>query len=384
MQTFKDLLNPISIQDFTNNLYNKTAYHIKGNKSKFKKLFSWQDLNNTLNTSVSENIKSKFRMFNNRESVGFNDTFDIIKNTQKGATLIVEDIDRTNIKLGKLHDSIENEIGENTRSNLYLAFPSVRGFGIHYDTHDFLILQLFGKKRWKVYPSTIEQPLFHLKNHATNQPPNEDSIYLDCVLEQGDVLYVPKGHWHEVIAEGDELSVHLTLAMFIRTGIDFLSWITNELREIPLFRSSFPLTTDDETKSKKHIIEMNTALNNILNQPDIYDTFMQSRFANFKNRTVFNYPYHIFENSFEQNKNSQIIKSLTPVHISTTNDQIIITAPRTLIKFPIELKKAIEYIYNSKTDVLNMEFLFNTTTNEKLIKDTIEKLISEGLLRKKE
>ena len=383
MQTFKDLLKPISVQDFTDNIFYKTAYHIKGDKSKFKDLLSWEDLNNTLNTSTSENLKTKFRMYNNRESVLFNDTFDMIKNTQKGATLIVEDIDRTNTKLGKLHDSIEKEIGENTRSNLYLAFPSVRGFGIHYDTHDFLILQLFGKKRWKVYPSTIEQPLFHLKNHATTQPPSEDTMYLDCVLEPGDVLYVPKGHWHEVIAEGDELSVHLTLAMFIRTGIDFLNWVTNELREIPLFRSSFPLTTDKESKSIEHIKELNTALSNILNQPDIYESFMQSRFAKFKNRTAFNYPYHIFGNSFEQNKNNQIIKSLTPVHISTKENQIIITAPRTLIKFPKDLKKAIDYIYDSKTDIIDMEYLFSVCDNKKLVENTLEKLITEGLLRKK-
>ncbi len=383
MENFKELLHPLSIQDFTHKIFGNKAYHIKGTKDKFDSLITWQELNDTLNTSSAKNLKENFRMFLNREPVGFTDTFDMIKNTQKGATLIVEEIDRTNTKLGKLHDSIEKEIGENSRSNLYLSFPSVRGFGNHYDTHDFLILQLFGKKRWKVYPNTIEQPLFHLKNHGTTQPPPEDSLYLDCVLEQGDVLYVPKGHWHEVVAEGDELSVHITLAMFIRNGIDFLNWLTDELREIPLFRKSFPLTMKGSEQSEEHIQKMKNVLNEILSDKGLYDSFMQGRFAKLKNRTAFNYPYHVFNNSYEDNKNEKLIKSKAPVHFSYNEDKILLTAPRTLIKFPIELKKVFEYIYNPKTELIDLEHLKSLSEKTELIENTIEKLIKEGLIRRK-
>ena len=379
MQTFKNLISPVSVEEFSNEIYNKKAIQIKGSKDKFSKLLTWETLNETLNTSSHD--KSSFRMYQDGKPAPFKDSFDMIKNTQKGATLVVENIDRINNNLGNLHDAIENELGENTRSNLYLSFPTIKGFDFHYDTHDFIILQLFGKKRWKVYPTTIEQPLFFLKEHATNRPPEKSTLYLECVLEQGDILYVPKGHWHEVVAEGDELSVHLTLALFIRTGIDFLKWLTDELRELPLFRSAFPLTIIEKEKSHNKVNELREVLNKILLDKSTYDDFMQNRYATFKNRTSFNYPFHIFENKIENNSNKIFIKSNTPLHISFKEEQIILTAPKTLLTLPKSLKKAIDFIYNSENIEFQLEDIIKQVENIELAKKLTEQLIKEGLIR---
>ncbi|HAD96403.1 MAG TPA: hypothetical protein DCG19_03295 [Cryomorphaceae bacterium] len=381
MQSFKELINPLTVREFTENIYNNKAYLIKGVPTKFDSLITWQDINDTLNTSTSKDLKSSFRMFKDRQPVNFSDTFDIVQNTQNGATLIAEDFDRTNIKLGRLHDSIESELGENTRSNLYISYPSIRGFGLHYDTHDFLIIQLYGKKRWKVYPATIEQPLFHLKSHAINDKPPEDELYLDCILEKGDVLYVPKGHWHEVIAEGNDLSVHLTLAIFVRTGIDFLNWLSNEVREIPLFRSAFPLTTASEEKSKEYLKKMASSFSQIMESQDIYDSFMQWRISKMKNRTVFNYPYHIFSNQYSEISKNDVVKSRTPIHIKKTETVTFLTAPRTLIKLPPSMNPLIDYIYSEETNVLDFEKMLQLSDDRDQIKSTIEKLFTQGLLR---
>jgi hypothetical protein len=89
-----------------------------------------------------------------------------------------------------------------------------------------------------VFDRTVESPLYFAKSHGVEAPATPP--ILDIVLEEGDVLYVPKGFWHYAVST-EEPSLHLTLAMFVRTGIDFLNWLVGELREDVRFRREFPL-----------------------------------------------------------------------------------------------------------------------------------------------
>ena len=46
---------------------------------------------------------------------------------------------------------------------------------------------------------------------------------LDCVLEAGDLLYVPRGWWHHVLPE-EGPSLHLSIGTYAPTVHDYLSW----------------------------------------------------------------------------------------------------------------------------------------------------------------
>ena len=54
-------------------------------------------------------------------------------------------------------------------------------------------------------------------------------------LEDGDLLYIPRGCWH-VAAPLAEPTLHLTVGVHNRTGIDLLKWVAEKMRAREVFR----------------------------------------------------------------------------------------------------------------------------------------------------
>jgi ribosomal protein L16 Arg81 hydroxylase len=83
--------------------------------------------------------------------------------------------------------------------------------------------QLIGSKRWKVYPPTFPYPL---SNHTSAQLGQQSPLtpVLDCQLETGDLLYIPRGWWHQVTPL-DQPSFHLSVGLFVPTVFDYLMWV---------------------------------------------------------------------------------------------------------------------------------------------------------------
>jgi 50S ribosomal protein L16 3-hydroxylase len=72
------------------------------------------------------------------------------------------------------------------------------GVGPHYDSYDVFLLQMHGKRRWKIGPLLNKElekgmPLKILKNFEPTE---------EFVLEPGDMLYLPPNYGHDGIAEG--------------------------------------------------------------------------------------------------------------------------------------------------------------------------------------
>jgi lysine-specific demethylase/histidyl-hydroxylase NO66 len=73
-----------------------------------------------------------------------------------------------------------------------------QGFAPHYDDIEAFVLQLEGRKHWKLYKPRSEGEV--LPRYSSSNF-NEDEIgspVLDVVLEPGDMLYFPRGFIHQV------------------------------------------------------------------------------------------------------------------------------------------------------------------------------------------
>jgi ribosomal protein L16 Arg81 hydroxylase len=174
------------------------------------------------------------------------DRADYLRRMKEGATLVLLDGQQWSAPLRELCAQLANRLGCSVRVNVYYSQAGRRGYLNHYDTHDVLILQVSGTKRWKLSERTTEDPLFSQKQHD-KQPPLEPIA--DELLHAGDVLYLPRGYWHETIAE-EEQSLHLTVGLRPPTGIDFAAWIADELRERSLWRRHIPTHSDAEGSQK--------------------------------------------------------------------------------------------------------------------------------------
>lgn len=99
------------------------------------------------------------------------------------------------------------------------------GVGPHYDSYDVFLLQMHGKRRWKIGPLQDKQieegvPLKILKNFKPTE---------EFVLEPGDMLYLPPNYGHD----GTAVGVCSTLSIGFRapTQAEVLSGILRDLAD---------------------------------------------------------------------------------------------------------------------------------------------------------
>lgn len=106
--------------------------------------------------------------------------------------------------------------------NLYLTPPGSQGFAPHFDDIEAFVLQVEGKKRWRLYKPRDEDYLarFPSKNFDTSEL---GELILDKTLHAGDLLYFPRGTIHQAETSDDTHSLHLTLSVYQRNSwCDFL------------------------------------------------------------------------------------------------------------------------------------------------------------------
>jgi ribosomal protein L16 Arg81 hydroxylase len=189
-----------------------------------------------------------------------------------GATLVLDAVEELCDPVADLARRLEHELRERVQVNLYAGCGVTHGFDVHWDDHDAFIIQLAGRKQWRVYGPTRTAPL-----HRDVEPPTAPSEPIEeFMLEDGDALYVPRGHWHDVAAVG-ELSLHLTIGFNPATGIDVITWLADQLRADEAFRRDLPRHAPAADRAK-HTLRLRDAIVAAIT-PDLVDRFLTDRDA---------------------------------------------------------------------------------------------------------
>jgi len=159
---------------------------------------------------------------------------------QEGATLIMPQLHRRERALAQLCRALELEFSHAVQTNIYLTPPNAQGFLTHYDTHDVLVLQVEGTKRWRLYDTPVGAPF--RGEQFTPDAVAAGDITAELVMEPGDVLYVPRGLMHDAVnADMDGPSLHITTGILVRTWADFLLEAVSEAAlKSPALRAALP------------------------------------------------------------------------------------------------------------------------------------------------
>jgi len=145
--------------------------------------------------------------------------YDYMRN---GATLVINRLEDYSMAAKRLCMEIARFAGAQASGNAYVSFKGDGTFGKHWDTHDVFAIQLIGRKCWRIYAPTFPLPLTYQTNDRSGHVcPAEPT--LELVLEEGDVLYLPRGWWHHVIPL-DEGSFHLSVGVYPPTYYDYVMW----------------------------------------------------------------------------------------------------------------------------------------------------------------
>jgi ribosomal protein L16 Arg81 hydroxylase len=158
-----------------------------------------------------------------------------------GATLIFNNCEEVHRPLRDLCVHLERLFHHRVIVNLYAGWRRDHGFNVHWDTQDTLILQVAGRKRWKVWAPARPYP-FRDDVVDAALPPTSEPIW-DGTLEQGGILSIPRGWWH-VAYPLDEPSLHLTVTIQNHNGIDLLHWLAERMKSSDTARMELPVVAD--------------------------------------------------------------------------------------------------------------------------------------------
>lgn len=113
---------------------------------------------------------------------------------------------------------LQEYFGSMAGANTYLTPPGTQGFAPHYDDIEAFVLQLEGKKHWRVYSPRTDTEVLPQFSSANLTQAELGKPVLEVVLEAGDLLYFPRGFIHQGDCLPDAHSLHITVSSYQRNS----------------------------------------------------------------------------------------------------------------------------------------------------------------------
>jgi hypothetical protein len=248
--TLPRLLEPVAAESFFSDSWGKEPLRVRrGAPGFYRCLFTLADVDTLLFASrfrpgefrisqADEGIDLQFRNVEDPDAAPPVTTF--YKAFDEGKSIVLHGLHQRWPAMAVVTRNLERALACGVTTNVYLTPAAAQAYPLHYDTHDFFIFQLHGTKRWRIFdPVGVVHPIRELGIAADWQP---GPLREEFDLEDGDLLYVPRGFGHEVISR-DTTSLHLTVALH---GMTWYRTLTSSLAQaaaaIEDLRTFVPMT----------------------------------------------------------------------------------------------------------------------------------------------
>jgi hypothetical protein len=252
LESLAGMLEPNAPGEFLDSIWGVNFLHVRGRAGRFARMMPWGRLSEILSRQRLD--FPRLRLVRDGKSLPVSSylrhatggrqkttiprlkSAGLARELREGATLVLDAVDELSEPVEALAKGLELLFRERVQVNLYAGWQTSRGFDLHWDDHDVFILQVTGRKRWSVYGQTRPSPLVNDIEKA--QKPGHAPLW-EGTLEDGDLLYIPRGWWHVAVPLA-EPTLHLTVGIHNRTGLDFLRWLSEALRACETFRRDLP------------------------------------------------------------------------------------------------------------------------------------------------
>jgi len=141
---------------------------------------------------------------------GFADGGRIRALMEQGATLLLRSVDHWHRPTRDVLAALAGELGRAVEAFFFVTPPGHQGLPLHRDDADVLVLQVAGRKDWRIHeqPDSADWRAGPVDPAAGPEP----AEILRTALDPGEVLYVPRGFAHRALgAQG--LSAHLSITV---------------------------------------------------------------------------------------------------------------------------------------------------------------------------
>jgi len=252
-----DIIFPLTTAEFLSRYKGQEYFIQAGEPERFQSLFNWEELNHVLYTHRID--YPRFRMIRDGNVINQDVYLDQLTDKRglkysrvnskkvhaellKGTAIHILSIQEFSENLTNICNNISQALSSDVEMTIHIGMKNSKGFHQHWDSHDVFVLQLFGKKQWQLFDFTEEYP-FRIG------PSQKQDINLKPKwqgdLAPGDVLYIPRGCWHDVVSY-DEPCMHISIGMYNPKGMDYISYMTKQLDQFKIFRKDIPIGVVEE------------------------------------------------------------------------------------------------------------------------------------------
>ena len=359
--------------NFYSNHFGKKYLHKKKLIKNVNDIVSLEILDDMLSKSNIWN-KYNFLMMLDQKKISYNDysslSIDVSGNTNrpnvnkvqklvsKGASIILNDIEKYNSNLLKIADELQTLTHGRCQGNLYFSMASHKAFGPHFDLHDVFAIHFEGEKIWNIYENIEDTPI----NHPAFVISPEERVkragkLIDQVtLKPGDLLYIPRGQYHDALAS-ENGAIHVAFGLTYFKPIDLMSSIWDKFILNKFMRKDIKLNSSKE--ELKNILGIfSKEIEKIINTDETLEILENN---------IKNWPYPIKEYSiknlvfeglrYDVSKSVKFLKRDNKSFLKSGNNEVLI---------PDQFEKLTEFIL-SKNYVTEKILILNLKTFRKII-----------------
>ncbi len=288
--TFQSLLDPVSRNSFESAYRDRRHLHVPGSERKFADIFSWDAFNALLDRSTLWSGQTMSLAVNgptlppedycipvtgrDGHPAMQPDRAKVMRQIRAGATLVLNLTESLTPELAHVAGMLQVVYGCPLKCNIYCSWQEQKGFQAHFDHTDVFVLHIAGRKHWNLYEGRFEQPVSSTEFAFTALPKDfhdekKGAIAEELELTPGDLLYIPKGQYHDALATS-EATLHLTFGVIQPNGVDLLGMIGRSLAEDPMFRAPLP-HFDDTAAHDAHVTKLVGRVAEIVGMPTTRD-----------------------------------------------------------------------------------------------------------------
>jgi bifunctional lysine-specific demethylase and histidyl-hydroxylase MINA len=256
--TFDEIMAPLGVERFFAEYEGRKPLHLKGRPDKFAEVMTWAKLGDLLSQATIWSQGSLLLVLDKKSIAAASycasapgrdggqvmrpDPGKVQEYLRRGATLIANDVDHLNAGMTAFAHAMEQALGGKVQGNLYLSSRRRQGFAAHFDTHDVYAVHVEGTKTWHVYEGRAVDPIAHPMFKSYGQEHHDRAkgeLLMDVHMEPGDLLYLPRGQYHDAIAE-EGGAVHIAFGITYPIGLDVVSMLFERMMHEPEFRANLP------------------------------------------------------------------------------------------------------------------------------------------------
>ncbi|MEP6868383.1 MAG: cupin domain-containing protein [Novosphingobium sp.] len=280
---YPEIFSTLGGEQFLSAYLEKNVTHFEHeSRDRFEDLLSWEMINHLMSLNLFDDKRirvvkdsrdvplSFYRRDSDRRAL---DSVKLTALLDQGSSLAINSVQFLSPGVRRIANQLERWLDQKVNVNAYISFGTGGAFTSHFDSHDVLVLQVYGSKDWTIYqqpePYPIDGHAVKVRHAAQGRP-----ILMERTLHSGEILFVPRGYFHQAAVK-NSTSVHLTFGIIPAPGVEFIDRVRKRCLQVEEFRKDILGVAGPGALAEQEL-RMKTLLHQMIDEYS-FETFLEER-----------------------------------------------------------------------------------------------------------